>query len=114
MAAKEKALGLLHEKLATVLTECLEGDLLPGYHDDETGEDVPAKRLPPSAAIMTVAAKFLKDNNITCAPSEDNKMGELTEAMTQRQKDREARRQAAKADFEAAEQDMSFMGGLPN
>lgn len=114
MAANEKALGNLHEKLSQVLVECLEGDVLPGYTDDDTGEVFPEKRLPPSAAIMTVAAKFLKDNNITCAPSTDNKIGELSQALTERQKAREARAAATKADYAQAEQDMDFLGGLPN
>lgn len=113
MAANEKALGNLHEKLSQVLVECLEGDVLPGYTDDETGEVFPEKRLPPSAAIMTVAAKFLKDNNITCAPSATNAIGAVAD-LTARQKARAERLAATKADYAAAEEGMDFMSGMPN
>jgi len=113
-AASESKLGELHNKVAEVLIEAMEGDTLPGYTDDETGEEVPPRKLPPSAALIQAATKFLKDNNISCAPSEDNKLGELEQAMRERQKAREARRQASKADFAAAEQDAGFLTGLPN
>lgn len=58
-AATEAALGSLHETLATVLTDALKA---------EGGAP---------AAVLAVAAKFLKDNDITCSVDESNKMGEL-------------------------------------
>jgi hypothetical protein len=82
---------------------------LPGEVDEETGE-VSVIKVPPSAAILQAAAKFLKDNNITCVPSKDNALGELEEKMRQRQ----ARRSASKTDLAVAREDMGFMTGLPN
>jgi len=34
-----------------------------------------------SAAELTVAAKFLKDNHIECVPTPDNALGKLVEAI---------------------------------
>lgn len=65
MAATESALGELHDALAKTLT-------------DLVGVETP------SAAVLAVAAKFLKDNNITCAPSTDNALGELEAAIAKR------------------------------
>ena len=86
MAANEKLLGTLHEAVTKVLLEAMDGQELPGYVDPDTGEEVAGQKLPPSAAVMTVAAKFLKDNNITCAPAEDNELGALQKIMADRQK----------------------------
>jgi hypothetical protein len=110
MAADEKVLGELHTAVAKVLTEALKGQELPGYFDPETSQEVPGQTLPPSAAIIAAATKFLKDNNITCAPSKDNALGELEEAM----KARRAKRIASKTDMRVATEDMAFMNGLPN
>lgn len=113
MAADETALGALHTKVAEVLNLALEGEELPGYTDEETGEVFPAKRLAPSAAIIAAATKFLKDNNITCAPSQDNALGELEAKM----RERDAKR-ANKLDLAQAQKDMAstqgFLSVLPN
>jgi len=37
-----------------------------------------------TASDVANALKMLKDNNITCAPSEDNKIGELNAALAKR------------------------------
>lgn len=58
MAATEDDLGTLHNALARTLTELVGAEGTP-------------------AAILAVAAKFLKDNNVTCTPSTDNELGEL-------------------------------------
>ena len=118
MAADETKLGALHDKVAEVLSMALDGEELPGYTDKTEDEDgniieieVPPKRLPASAAILAVAAKFLKDNQITCAPSKDNQLGELEAKL--------ARRTAAKAgkadpvDLGAASEHASFLSRLP-
>jgi hypothetical protein len=65
MAATEVALGELHVALANTLK-------------DLVGVEAP------SAAVLAVAAKFLKDNNVTCTPSSDNAMGELEAAIARR------------------------------
>jgi hypothetical protein len=52
--ADEKELGTLHGTLAKILRESLEQEYL-----SDSGE-----RLPPPAAILSVARQFLKDNKI--------------------------------------------------
>lgn len=106
MAASEGKLGTLHEQLARVMSEALE-DQVTTYEDDE-GETKEV-RIKPSAAIMQVAAKFLKDNNITCAPSQDNAMGELEEKMRQQ---RAKRSRVTPADLIAATDQTDFLKGL--
>lgn len=101
MSATEKRLGELHQKVAEVLIDALDGDELPAYTDPETGEELPAKAIPPSAAIIAAATKFLKDNEITCQPSEDNALGELEQRMAARR----TKRQASQADLAQAQAD---------
>lgn len=112
MAATETALGLLHEKVAEVLTEALDGDIIPGYTEtnEATGEvtEVPDRKLPASAAIIAAATKFLKDNNITCAPSDDNRTGELVNKLKEKQKAR-----ASRLELRDAKADAGFLSGLP-
>lgn len=97
MAASETNLGALHEKVASVLLEALDGEEIPGFIDEdpETGEviSVPAKRMAPSAAIIAAATKFLKDNEITCIPDKGNNLG----ALEQKAADRRAKRAAMTA-----------------
>lgn len=107
MAANEKALGDLHAALAAVMKKALEGTKIPGYVDEETGEAVPDDVIPPSASVMTVVAKFLKDNEITCAPAEDNELGELQRIMEDRQR---KLRGLDKTDRSTIADDLGFMG----
>ena len=110
MAADDKVLGALHDMVATALTIAMKGREVPGYTDEETGEVFPPTIIPPSAAEIQAATKFLKDNNITCAPSKDNKLGEL-QAMMQEKK---AKRAATRLDLADAREQTDFMSGLPN
>lgn len=82
-AASEGALGTLHDTLARVLTTAISSE-----------EGAPA-------AILAVAAKFLKDNDITCAADKDNALGALTEAMA-----------AAKAPVSEADKSAALEGYL--
>jgi len=111
MAASETKLGALHEKVAEVLLDALEGDTIPGYTEENpaTGEvtEVPDRKLPASAAIIAAATKFLKDNNITCAPSQDNAVGSLVDRLKAKQKAKLSR-----FEMQDARQDMNFLGGL--
>jgi len=111
MAASESKLGALHEKVAEVLLDALEGDTIPGYTEENpaTGEvtEVPDRKLPASAAIIAAATKFLKDNNITCAPSQDNAVGSLVDKLKAKQKAK-----LSKFEMQDARQDMNFLGGL--
>ena len=103
MAASESKLGALHEKVADVLLTALDGELLPGYGE---GDDaVPDKVIPPSAAIIAAATKFLKDNEITCTPAENNALGELEAKMAARR----SKRSGNIVDFGAAHEAASFM-----
>lgn len=87
MAANENKLGVLHEAVASALLLKI-----------ESGEA--------SASDLAVATKFLKDNNITCLPQEDNVLGELEEKLKQRN----ARRtQITQADIDAAAAQMEFL-----
>lgn len=81
MAATEKALGNLHAKLAEVLSEALDGTEIEGYEDPDTGEIVGASKMPPSASIMTVAAKFLKDNEITADVEQNDQLQSLRDKL---------------------------------
>lgn len=113
MAASETVLGALHVKVTEVLTQALDGDVIPGYTEtnEATGEvtEVPDRKLPPSAAIIAAATKFLKDNNITCAPAGDNAVGELVERLKEKQK-----LKASRLEMADAKNDMGFLSGLPN
>lgn len=107
MAANESILGLLHELTASALIEKLKGTPLLDEDGNPTGDVIPC-----SAADIQAAAKFLKDNNITCAPADDNRLGELEQKL----KDRQARRASrlTPQDMADAKDQMEFMQGLPN
>lgn len=111
MAASEDALGDLHTKVCTVLSGALDGTQMPDYVDPETEEVMPGAKLEPSAAIITATIQFLKNNNITCAPSEDNAIGALEAKMKARQEQRANKRGAANVvDFEAAREGATYLG----
>lgn len=63
--ATEAQLSELHNVIATHLTDRISG-----------GEA--------TAAEISAAISFLKNNNITCAPSDDNALGELEKIMEAR------------------------------
>lgn len=109
MAADEQALGALHTKVAETLNTLLDGTVIPtGEVDEDTGEEL-KQTIPPSAAVLTSAIQFLKNNNITCVASKDNALGELEAKIAARRANR-----ANKTDLVAATEGMGFMAGLPN
>ena len=63
MAASESTLGSLHVLVAQILK-------------DRIGDKEVC-----TAADVNAAIKFLKDNNITCAPGKDNHVGELQDEL---------------------------------
>ena len=93
-AANEATLGALHVLVAEVLKKRLgDAELC-------------------TAADVNAAIKFLKDNNITCAPDADNHLGELEDAL----KDAKSRGEqvgATDADLQAALDSIPYMGA-PN
>lgn len=109
MAADEKQLGTLHTKLAQVLEQLLDGDVLPGYTDEE-GEVIPDKVMPPSASVLTVVAKFLKDNNVTCVPSKDNALGALAQKLENQKNAAADKRKAMLAKMQPGPED--FFEGM--
>ena len=112
MAADENALGHLHTRVATVLTELLDGTPLPTGQTDEDGNEI-MQTLPPSAAVITSAIQFLKNNNITCTPAKDNALGALREKIEQRE-NRRKQRMATPADLSLASDDADFLSSRPN
>jgi hypothetical protein len=114
MSADEGTLGALHNKVAEVLSVALDGQQLPDYIDPETEELVKGTKLQPQAATITAAIQFLKNNNITCAPSENNAIGELERKMKARQDKRANRAGANVVDFEEARETATFLGNRIN
>lgn len=112
MAANETVLGALHDAVTRALIEGVKERTLPAYMDPDTGVEVSGDTLPPSAAILTVAAKFLKDNNITCEPSVDNELGELERLMVEKQRNLRGTKVTGldAADLASIRDDASHMG----
>lgn len=110
MAADEQVLGALHTKVAETLNVLLEGTPIPTGEQDEDGNEV-VQVMPPSAAVLTSAIQFLKNNNITCVPSKNNALGELEEKMALRKAKRAT---LTGADLASASESAGFMMGRPN
>lgn len=87
MAASNKTLGDLHEKLARVLADALDGaereEVIPS-EDPDAEPTVVRTRIPPGAAVMAVVAKFLKDNSIFGDVENDEHLKELKEKLRSR------------------------------
>lgn len=79
--ASDTALVALHELLATVLAAQV--GQTESYVTEE-GEVVVENVAPP--AVLAVAAKFLKDNSITCAIEADENLGKLEDIFAGKQK----------------------------
>lgn len=105
MAANEDKLGKLHDFVAEALIKKVQGAPIT----DEEGNVVGT--MEPTAADLQAAAKFLKDNNITCAPSDDNRMGELEAALAERNK-RRLNRRAQRQELNEAQHEAGFLRGL--
>ena len=107
MAAAESILGTLHEKLAETYLDLLEGR--PIYN--EAGEEV--GRMPLQAAELQAINKFLKDNDITCAPDDSGRLAEIETKLRERNERRGLRRAARAASMdELAEAGGGFLSGL--
>lgn len=79
--ASSSVLGQLHEKLAGVMLEALDGE---SFKDEETGEVTSFKATNP--ALFTAIAKFLKDNDIVAIPETEDAIGQLQEQLANRKK----------------------------
>ena len=90
-AATESALATLHELVASTLAARLASDIC-------------------TAADISAAIKFLKDNNITATPEANEKLGELEEELN---KSREGVTPADDAELQQALDNLlHFPGGL--
>jgi hypothetical protein len=80
-AAQESKLAALHEILATVLIDQV------GEQVEEELEDGTCRTIyTAQPALLTVAMKMLKDNDITCVPSEDSSVQTLADKLKERKK----------------------------
>lgn len=107
MAANEKRLGVLHEMVTEALIKAVTPTELPNFNDDGLPDGTFYEQLP-SAAIIQAASKFLKDNEITCAPAADNALGELERRMSERAE----RRKLRQADALDASREAGFLDRL--
>jgi len=77
----DQELGGLHAALAMVIRHQVEAKADWVTEDGEHQEMFTA-----SPALLAVAAKFLKDNDITCSVDDDSNLGRLDEILSGKQK----------------------------
>lgn len=113
MAAKESRLSTLHELLAENYIRLVEHGR-PIYDlDPETGENKIVGYMPLTAAELQAVNKFLKDNDITCAPDDNNAIGELQERLRERNSRRQERQLKRQREQEGLSGEHSeFFAGL--
>lgn len=78
--AKSGTLGALHEKLAEVMLDALDGETFT----DEEGVETKFKATNP--ALFTAIAKFLKDNDIVAIPESEDAVQALKDKLMNRTK----------------------------
>ena len=83
MATSDKELGKLLDAISMVL-EAQVSEALPVL--DEEGKETNEKYYTASPALLTVAARFLKDNNITCVVEDSKSLSQLKDKLAQRKK----------------------------
>ena len=85
--ATETKLAALHNAVAQVLTEQVLHEEEETTFDGE-GETVGTGEMVKTAtpALLATAARFLKDNDITCDMGQDENMGGLRDALSKKQK----------------------------
>ena len=84
--ASEEKLSELHGQLAETLTDMIQVRTVTKY--DKEGEAYD-ETVEPSPAALAVAAKFLKDNNITATPSQSGAVDELKDKLAKRRPSRQ-------------------------
>ena len=84
MAASDKTLGALHQKVAEALTEQVEGYEEPVF--DSEGEAKGTKMVRPSPALLGAAIAFLKNNNITADATENEALRDLSKKLADRRR----------------------------
>ena len=97
-AAKESTLGELHNKMAQVMGTALDHVAMQqqaytiGMNkaiEEENPELAPAAEPNINPALLSVIARFLDSNKITCVPEAGNTMGELERKLEAKRKRRE-------------------------
>jgi hypothetical protein len=83
--ASDSTLAALHEAISIVLAAQVKEVMVEV--DEETGKETETYSATP--ALLTVAARFLKDNNITCTIEDSKGLSELTDELAQRKKRRD-------------------------
>jgi ribosomal protein L21 len=84
--ASENKLASLHDIVADVLTAQV-GDKELYEEADENGKIISSKELfTATPALLTVAARFLKDNEITCEVGQSKKTSKLKDRLAERKK----------------------------
>lgn len=87
MAASEKVLGEIHDATSKWCRLILEGVPLTDKDGNAVlKEDGQPWLVPPSAAHLTVIRAFLKDNEITCDPSNDSSVDALRKKLEERRR----------------------------
>lgn len=101
MAASDKTLGELHEQVAQALSEQVVG------YTEQTDEGERIVR--PSPALLGAAIAFLKNNNITADPTENEALRDLGDKLKARRNKR-----IPQANLDAAAEDYAnrFGGGM--
>lgn len=97
--ATEDDLGGLHGQLARTLTGMIQ--VRTRIKVDKEGNQV-EEEVEPSPAALAVAAKFLKDNNITAAPSQSTDVEDLEKSLAERRRKAKERGRVSRADLNAA------------
>lgn len=91
--ATDKKLGELHGKLAESMLSALKSSEVAQALLDEYGDELPGpvqvfldKTASTNPALLTAIAKFLKDNDITCAVEDSPEMTELEQRLQQKRR----------------------------
>lgn len=77
--ASGSVLGTLHEKLAEVMLDALDGE---SFTDEASGETTQFKATNP--ALFTAIAKFLKDNDIVAIPETEDAVADLKRRLAEK------------------------------
>lgn len=84
-SATEDELGLLHNKVAKVMSNALEVvDKAQEHYLEASEPDDPPPEV--SAPLLGVITKFLNDNKISCVPSESAGLSDLAERLKKKRK----------------------------
>ncbi|MCY1708353.1 hypothetical protein [Pannonibacter sp. SL95] len=88
--AKVGRIGDLHNKITEIMLTALEQiELAQAAYDPADENAIVPPEVP--APLLSVMVKFVKDNNVTCAPEEGNTMSELQTALEAKRAKRKAR-----------------------